>query len=116
MDENGPVPVAQQMLDYNEEIKAEKNFKPCLFTYPDFKTSSTVFYEEDMDDLMVLCIRSKTEQKDTVYVWKMHDFIATEISEQDFISKSIQTWSSVVSDKREYQLIQEIPGEESEDF
>lgn len=37
-----------QMQNYKEEVSKEKQYKPRLFTYPDFTQSSTVFDDDDL--------------------------------------------------------------------
>jgi len=68
------------MQSYKEEVQEEQHYKPRLFTYPEWRQSSTVFDQEELeqaDALLVLCVRAQPERdidEDTVYVWRGTDF------------------------------------------
>ena len=75
------MPVVKQMQNYKDEVSKEQQFKPRLFTYPDFSKSSTIFDEDDLQNgmnlLMVLCVRANPDrdiQEDSVHVWRGGDF------------------------------------------
>ena len=100
MDQSKVVSVVQQMQDYNEQIAADKKYKPRLYTYPDSENSSTVFYEDEMEDLIVLCVKSKCEEeKDKVYVWKSPSFEDNELPEKEFIEMATSNWHRLINEK-----------------
>lgn len=88
------VPMVQQIDDYNEEIKIEKNLKPRMFTYPDKDASSAVFDEEDLeyDDFNVICVRArKPEEPNIIYIYEGESFEERGgLTKNDFIQKVIQ--------------------------
>ncbi len=61
----------EQKLEDEELIKTEKWFKPRLYTFPEIKESSAVFYEDELEHegLFVLCVLSK-DSENKAYVWK----------------------------------------------
>ena len=71
------IPMVQQIDDYNEEIKIEKNLKPRMFTYPDKDASSAVFDEEDLeyDDFNVIWVRArKPDEPNIIYIYEGESF------------------------------------------
>ncbi len=86
------------MQTYKDEVQEEQYYKPRLFTYPEFKKSSTVFDQDDLEQentFMVLCVREQPDRnvdQDTVYIWKSPDFEEDEdavLTMQEFLDEVI---------------------------
>lgn len=82
------------MQSYKDEVSKEQQYKPRLFTYPDFSKSNTVFDDDDLQQenaLLVLCVRAANSEdeddcgtgpeEDTIHIWKGHEFEEDGISE-----------------------------------
>ena len=86
------------MQTYKDEVQEEQYYKPRLFTYPEFKKSSTVFDQDDLEQentFMALCVREQPDlnvDQDTVYIWKSPDFEEDEdavLTTQEFLDEVI---------------------------
>jgi len=110
-----------QMQSYKEEVSKEQQYKPRLYSYPDFKQSSTVFDEDDLTQenaLFVLCVRASPEEaeEDTVHVWKGYEFESSSLSEEVFIENVVQAYFGAGVKSSQLRIVQEEPGEESDEF
>ena len=112
------------MQNYKDEVGKEQLYKPRLYTYPDFSKSSTVFDDDDLqneDALLVLCVRAHPEKdidEDTVFVWRGHEFDddGGMLSGKEFIDKVIELYWGGEITAGEAKIVEEEPGEESDDF
>eukprot|EP00347_Sterkiella_histriomuscorum_P011735 403371304 len=117
-------PVVTQMQDYKDIVKNEKQFKPRLFTYPSVQESQTVF---DLDDLseesfLILCVRANPDEglEDELHIWHGPDFEDPsendQLSIEDYIQQVIVKYWGEGKDQSEIERINQIPGQEEDDF
>lgn len=71
---------------------------------------------------MVLCVREQPDrdvEQDTVYIWKSPDFEEEEgatLTTQEFLDEVISYYWGAQYKKSKLQIVEEEPGEESDDF
>lgn len=114
------------MQIYKDEVDEESKFKPRMFTYPDFKVSSTVFDYDDLadDSMIVLCVRENPNDEERakshyLFIWTGEYFENNQdmgaISKDEFIEKvKEQYWGNTKG--IDIEVMDEIAGDESEEF
>lgn len=125
------MPQVTQSKEEEIHVKTQLEFKPRLYSYPNFGVGLGVFEEEEelTDEAFVIVCQRKNEEEgidsDIAYLWKGYNFDPADIKEEgDKIAKNEQEFKEKVL--REYwgpdfanvdiQEREEEVGEESEDF